>query len=392
MGLEKRADTGRWRFRLKMKGLDGKQEDYRVTLEAGISERAAKQIDRALTAALKFNDFRFLDEDSRKACITLFRNKGKSIPPALLNSAGYQGAAEELTLIRAIEYALSDPEVLDLADPTRVDQAVSHVIAFFGPDFPVSQLKARQIKEFMLHRKNEGAAPATINRERSTLSKLFRVLIEAELMDRNPVKDTKPMDARSGQRDVYLSFTDFNRIVAGCSDWAKPIFRTLYFTGMRRGEVLGMTWDNVNLEKRIITLDMNMTKERRPKRVPIARILIPDFEKANKVRRLFQDRVFLNAKGSPPHEDSLSRIWRTAVTIMGIDPRPTVHDLRHCWKTNAMRSRVHPAIADAIVGHGNKKKDVKNLYISISDVDLLDAIDRMRWDAGETEIRVTARK
>ncbi len=392
MGLEKRKDTGRWRFRLKQKGQDGKQENYRVTLEAGISERAAKKIDEALTAALKYSDFRFLDEDSRRVCIDLFRNQGRQLPPALLNSAGYEGSAGELTLVKAIEYCLNDPEVIDLADPSRADQAFAHVIAHFGPDFPVSQLKARQIKEYMLARKTAGAAPATINRERSTLSKMFRVLMEAELMDRNPAKDTKPADDRGGQRDVYLSFTDFNRIVAECPTWSQPIFRCLYFTGMRRGEVLGMTWDNVNLEKRIITLDMNMTKERRPKRVPIARILIPDFEKANKVRRLFQDRVFLNAVGSAPHEDSLSRIWRTAVKAIGIAPRPTVHDLRHCWKTNAMRSRVHPAIADAIVGHGDRKKDVRSLYLSISEADLLEAIDRMRWDAGETEIRVTARK
>lgn len=103
-------------------------------------------------------------------------------------------------------------------------------------------------------------------------------------------------------------------------------------------------------------------------------------------------RVFLNAEGSPPHEDSLSRVWRTAVKAVGIDPRPTVHDLRHCWKTNAMRSRVHPAIADAIVGHGDRKKDVRSLYLSISDADLLDAVDRMVYDHGETDIRVTVRE
>ena len=392
MPREKRKDTGRWRFRLKQKGADGKTEDYRVTLEAGISDRAAKRIDSALTAALKFNDFRFLYEDSRRVCITLFRNQGRTLPPALLNSAGYNGCAEELTLVKAVEYCLNDPEVLDLADPTRADQAFAHIIAYFGPDFPVSQLKARQIKEYMLARKSQGAAPATINRERSTLSKMFRVLLEAEVVDRNPVKDTKPADDRQGQRDVYISFTDFNRIVFECPPWSQPVFRTLYFTGMRRGEALSLTWDSVNLKKRIITLDMNMTKERRPKRVPIPRILIPDFEKANRVRRLFQDRVFLNAESSPPHEDSLTRVWRTAVKAVGIDPRPTVHDLRHCWKTNAMRSRIHPAIADAIVGHGDRKKDVRSLYLSISDADLLDAIDRMSFDFGDTDIRVTVRE
>jgi hypothetical protein len=66
------------------------------------------------------------------------------------------------------------------------------------------------------------------------------------------------------------------------------------------------------------------------------------------------------------------------VKYVGMNPRPTVHDLRHSWKTNAMRRPRHPAIADAIVSHGNKNKDVKNLDIS-SETNLLDAIDLMKW-------------
>ncbi|MEW6110832.1 MAG: hypothetical protein AB1664_01775 [Thermodesulfobacteriota bacterium] len=51
-----------------------------------------------------------------------------------------------------------------------------------------------------------------------------------------------------------------------------------------------------------------------------------------------------------------------------------------------MRSGIHPLIADAIVGHGDRKKTVQSLYLSISDADLLYAIDRMKFDVGETGI------
>jgi hypothetical protein len=70
------------------------------------------------------------------------------------------------------------------------------------------------------------------------------------------------------------------------------------------------------------------------------------------------------------------------------NPKPTVHDLRHCWFTNAMRSGVPGYIADAIVGHGNKKKSLQALYLNISDQQLLDAVDMMKFDTGETDIRV----
>lgn len=56
-----------------------------------------------------------------------------------------------------------------------------------------------------------------------------------------------------------------------------------------------------------------------------------------------------------------------------------------------MRSGAHPAIADAILGHGDKKKSLQSLYLT-SDQDLHDAIDKMKFDSGDTEMWVTERK
>jgi hypothetical protein len=62
------------------------------------------------------------------------------------------------------------------------------------------------------------------------------------------------------------------------------------------------------------------------------------------------------------------------------------YDLRHCWKTRAIGSGLHPLIANAVVGHGDRKKDVKSLYLTINDEDLVSEIDRLTFDHGKTEI------
>ncbi len=74
------------------------------------------------------------------------------------------------------------------------------------------------------------------------------------------------------------------------------------------------------------------------------------------------------------------------------NPRPAVHDLRHTRKTNAMRSRVHQGVADIIIGHGNRKKDIRSLYLMIRDANLLEAIDAMEFEHGETAIWLIERK
>jgi integrase len=106
---------------------------------------------------------------------------------------------------------------------------------------------------------------------------------------------------------VYVarySYGDFEWLMAACPCWAQAIFWTLYLTEMRRGEVLSFKLENVNLGYRVIYLEAHQTKERRPKRVPIHRRLVPYFRKAQKVMAM-SGYVFLTAQGRSPHKDSL---------------------------------------------------------------------------------------
>ena len=250
----------------------------------------------------------------------------------------------------------------------------------------MKEIQIRQIKEFMMKRAKAGASGSTINKERGALSKMFKILIEAPIVDRNPVRDTAPASEKDEQRAAHISFQDFQKITEYCPCWAYYVFWTLYMTGMRRGETLSLTWDDVNLDTRIIRLGASQTKERRPKRVPIHKDLIPVLQTAGKASK-FSGRVFLTARGNTPHEDSLKKPWGEAIDSLELKPEPRIHDLRHCWKTNAMRSGLKDRIADAIiVGHGDRKKDVKSVYLTISAADLVREIDRLTFDHGKTEI------
>ena len=82
----------------------------------------------------------------------------------------------------------------------------------------------------------------------------------------------------------------------------------------------------------------------------------------------------------------MKKPWREALEGIELDPIPRIYDLRHCWKTNAMQSGLHPLIADAIVCHRDRKKDVKSLYLSVNDEDLVREIDWLTFDHGKTEI------
>jgi len=87
----------------------------------------------------------------------------------------------------------------------------------------------------------------------------------------------------------------------------------------------------------------------------------------------------------------LRRPWDgDVIKIEGFDHAPRFHDLRHTWKTNARRSGMDPEIRESIMGHWSRQRTVSERYGSISDQELLQAIDRMTFDHGETEIWVAS--
>ncbi|MFH1117289.1 MAG: site-specific integrase [Pseudomonadota bacterium] len=239
----------------------------------------------------------------------------------------------------------------------------------------------------MAERLSLGVSPSTVNREKGTLSKMFQVLVELRLLEGNPCRMVKNLSQKSEERQVYLARADVERILELLPTWAKPIVQTAFYTGMRRGEILGLKRKQVDLSQRMIYLGPKETKEGHWKRVPIHGELAIVLESMMKVQSLGHDEIFL-VDGKPPYRTSVSKPWRQAVLELGLEPRPRFHDLRHTWKTNARRSGMDPEIRESIMGHWYRGRNVNERYGRIGDEELVRAIDQMTFDHGKTEILV----
>ncbi len=381
MAMKKRGKT--WHLRIRPFG--GKE----IWVSTGTSLKStAESVEQQIIVACRSRDYGFLEPLARSICLQMFRNQGWEIPSDL---SAEERPTGELTLWQGIKYCLTDPEVSHSANRERMEHAFVHVVRKWGKEQPVNEIRVSDIKRYQQDRLREGAASSTVNKERAALSRMFQVLMEMELVDQNPVKEVKRPSERDGEREVYISFEDFSRLVGYLPAWLRPIIQTLYFTGMRRGEALEMTWTNVDLEARIIGLFSDQTKEGRRKRIPVHRVLVPILARSGKLRSIHCERVFMTARGKPPCEDSLRKPWKQALESAGLDTGITIHDLRHVWSTNAMRSGMDPRISETIMGHALKQKDVPGRYIVFSDADLVRAINGMSFDHGKTEIWLARR-
>ncbi len=353
------------------------------------SKGEARQLGSEVMIACRSGDYRAMSPQAREVCIRMFRNQGLVLPPGLNGSE----PRKELTLLEVVRIFLGYEPIKQSPTLARYGYALANIVEVFGEDRPLNSIWVDDLRIYRMKRLQQKAAPATVNREISVLSKLFKTMIEMRLLKENPCRLLEPL--KVGHREAYLSYADFRKILDLATAWYKPILWTIYYTGMRPGEVINLTRKAVNLNTRIIRLAGHQTKEGKPKRVPIHRDLVPLLEACMKISAIGTDKVFLinDADGvRPPSAQSLKNLWRRRVPKLEIDPRPRLYDLRHTWKTNARRSGMHSEIEQAIMGHSGRQGSVHDRYGRISDQELLDEIDKMTFDHGPTELWASSSK
>jgi integrase len=366
---------------------------HRIGIKLDVrTKREAEEIEGVIRRACRTANYSNLDPVSREACIRMFRNKRWELPPDLGGSAVPQ---EELALWTACELFLKYPEVRNKPCRERYEMCLLHIVNHFGKDVPVKSIWVPQVKQYQMERRNAGASASTVNWEKSTLSRLFQVLIELQHVDANPCRLVRNLSQKSGERQVYLSSATVHAIAERCPEWYQPLLWTAFYTGMRRGEILGLLRKQVRLAQRMIYLGPEDTKEGHWKRVPIHRELVPIVQAVLQGASLIGGRVFSlhDRKGVRDLElESFKNVWPRVCDALDLqEPLPRFHDLRHTWRTNARRSGVDPQIAESIMGHWFKGKSVNDRYGYVSDAELLAAVDKMTFDHGETRIFCSGR-
>ncbi len=374
----------------------------------------AKEMEAHLKKALRTGDYSGLDSDEREACIRLFHNRGLSIPGGLrLNDP----PSDEYVLWDkkrgAIQLFFSYPSIKKKTEQTleRYSYCFQHLRRLLGNECVMGSLWAPQIRQYCSDRRDEGASDSTIGWELSTLSKLFGVLIEnvriTGIKD-NPVRLLDGESRKGKPRNAYLSKEFVESAITVklerktnkrgpvihkvCPDWLRPIILTGWMTGMRRGEILNLRRSQVRLDKRMIYFgNQDQTKEGQPKRIPIHQELVGILEDCLRVASLSTDHLFL-LRGRCVSEEAVKSAWRRIMKALNPDPRPTFHDLRHTFKANCARSGIPERISERILGHADSDGNldgtpkVGHRYGEISDKELLDAIDKLTFDHGDSMI------
>ncbi|MFV9690748.1 MAG: site-specific integrase [Desulfobacteria bacterium] len=229
-------------------------------------------------------------------------------------------------------------------------------------------------KSYQVARKADGVADSTIDKEVSTVKSTVRKAFHNDLVSGNTLKvfervenlqKTKKMNARTR----VLSLNEYIGLMEHLPLHLKPVVDTAFYTGMRRGEIINLTWNKVSSKNRMIRLDAEDTKEEKAKAIPICDTLWVTLKAIPRV--LHVEHVFLfKAKPVSDIRTGLRNACQKADIPYGQKVKDgfTFHDLRRTVKTNMARADVSKVYRDTILGHSLKGMDAYYMVPSQEDL------------------------
>jgi integrase len=241
-------------------------------------------------------------------------------------------------------------------------------------------LTAVEVERFYARLVNEGGPagrPLAAKTVRNTHIVLHRTLADAErlrLVMRNVAHLARPPAVPHVERATWtaVELAAFLEHVSGDRLFAAYVL--LATTGMRRGEVFGLRWRDVDLSARRASVTQTVTtvndklvlgptKTNRSRRTIS---LDPTTVEALQAHRAVQDQeratagqawdpsydlVLCDGTGRPEHPDRFSRQFQRYVKATDLPPLRGPHNLRHTWATLALRAGVHPKVVSDRLGH-----------------------------------------
>lgn len=212
-----------------------------------------------------------------------------------------------------------------------------------------------------------------IIKELGLMKAAFNVAIkEWEWLDSNPVSKVKLGKPGKG-RVRFLTQAEFDRLIGNSDDWLKPLVIIARYTGLRMGNVLKLTWEQVNLFKREIII--GETKNGETIGLPVCDTLFETLKSLNKVRAIKSKDVFPAKFSYGAFQRRVQRAFKTACKVSGIE-NFRWHDLRHDFASMLVQRGVDIYTVQILLGHkdGRMTKryahlSTKNLQSAISVLD-----------------------
>jgi len=207
------------------------------------------------------------------------------------------------------------------------------------------------------------------------MNEIYNFLIDIELINNNPLSRIKNLKEIKNHKIRALTSNEVKILLNTTKKYDYefyPLLFTALFTGMRQGELLGLTWNSINWNSKKITVDKNYThgnlgttKSGKIRIVDMSKELVQVLKRWHLRCPLSKfGLVFPNKEGNYLNAaNMLNRKFKPALKRAGIEP-VRFHDLRHTYASLLIANGVSMKYVQYQLGHSSIKMTM-DLYTHI---------------------------
>jgi integrase len=240
----------------------------------------------------------------------------------------------------------------------------THLKPFFGK-MRLATIRRKDVAAYINSRMGE-VGDGTIIKEVNTLKRLFNIAVEGEKILVNPANRAPVPKAPEG-RVRYLSAEELSKVLRACPEWLRPIAGLAVVTGMRRGEMLRIRWEDVSIPRREIRL--RHTKSGKERHAPINDLVMQVLTSMGAGTHKLRGLLF---PGVTPEQVTVAFI--RACEDAGVSDF-SLHDLRHHFSATLRMNGVDLHTLQKLLGHSDPR--MTDRYAHLSQTFLLDAAKRL---------------
>ncbi len=176
---------------------------------------------------------------------------------------------------------------------------------------PITKIVKLDCQKIINEMIKEGKKTSTMMNLKSCLNAVFESAVDEDVILKNPARNLQIPQTGAKKRTAIESdqiklFMDYVKTSAQYS-YAYPEFIFLFNTGVRIGELAGLTWDNVDFENNVITIDKTVNRYRKKDfgftialASPKSKTSVRTFPMNSEVRKMLLKEKFKNTGPAAP--------------------------------------------------------------------------------------------
>ena len=295
----------------------------------------------------------------------------------------------------------SSPKLRPTTQATYENRIYGHIIPSIGK-IPISKLTQNDLQQFYaklkrtgrkvnVELKGTGVSDRMVRSCHALCRSSLEKAVEEGLITRNPSIGCKLPPKKNGEMKVLTQNEIVRLLNQAYDEGYYEMFLLELTTGMRRGEILGLKWRDLNLE----TGELNIKRQLTTKGISVPKtkssirtILLPpdmlellrEMKKTAKYDWIFPSPV---KEGEPRNPTAITKRFRIMLERVHCK-HVRFHDLRHTFATMALENGMDVKTLSAMIGHVSSETTL-NIYSHVTDTMRAQAAVKIDREIGGTD-------